>query len=349
MARNTRRSNGMKKIEPAVQTMFFNTPATQSGVNQSQTSFIDLSQCASLLNRRFYRQGINWAVSRIQIFSSTAGSVVVSKLPNTWTMSNSWEKGFRTWEKMNDEAFEETESVRPKFLDFKIYADNEHHDAGFGDNLLPKSITDATTFTQAVPGEWESSKFVIPDTTQGASGGVNEFEVIAVGANYPGASTATTLDAVSLIEGYAASRGLPNVLDPNAPDDAHETDGPTPANWLTAIFNDGTQQSEEILETMAGPLAENNIAPYPFENDGVSVDTMYPGGANQLTGLELHDFGQITGTTIGGQTTLKGGMFPCGLIRIDHTTSSTAANLAVIIDLVPGPHRGYMCAPMTDM
>jgi hypothetical protein len=102
MARNTRRSNGMKKIQPAVQTLYFNTVSTSAGVNQSKTSFIDLSQCASLMNRRFYRQGINWAVSRIQIISATPGSVVVSKLPNTWTMSNSWEKGFRTWEKMND-------------------------------------------------------------------------------------------------------------------------------------------------------------------------------------------------------------------------------------------------------
>jgi hypothetical protein len=249
---------------------------------------------------------------------------------------------------MNDDALDESDSVRPRFMDYKIYADSGHHDAGFGANLLPKSITDASTFTQAIPGEWESSKMTVP-FGPASPGNVTDFEIIAVGANYPGASAATGINAVSLIEGYANSRGLPNVLDPNAPDDALDADGSTPENWLAATFNEGTDQTTEILESMVGPLAENNIAPYPFENDGVNLDTMYPGGEGQLTGLELHDFGQITGTTIGGQTTMKGGLFPCGLIRIDHTTVDTAANLAVLIDLVPGPHRGYMCAPMTDM
>ena len=351
MARNTRRSNGMKKIQPAVQTMVFNTSATPSGVNQVKTSYIDLSQCASLLNRRFYRQGINWAVSRIQIFSGVSGSVIVSKLPNTWVMSNAWEKGFRAWQKMNDEALEESESVKPRFMDFKIYADAGHHTAGYGDNLLPKSVGDANVypadFVPAVPGEWESSKILIPLTGPSATdpGQVTEREVIAVGPSYPGNGD-SGLNAVSLIEGYANSRALPSIVDPNVPDDAADADGGTAENWIAAIFNDGTQQTDEVLGVLT---EENNLAPYPFENDGVNIDTMYPNGETQLRGMELHDFGSITSTTIGGQTTLKGGMFPCGLIRIDHTTADTAANLFVVVDLVPGNHRGYLCEPMTDM
>ena len=329
--------------------MLFNTQSTPSGSNQVLTSYIDLSQCASLLNRRFYRQGINWAVAAIKIYSGVPGSITVSKLPNTWVMSNSWEKGFRTWQKMNNEALDETDSVRPRFLDYKIYADKGHHQVGFAANLLPKSVGAANAspadLNQAVPGEWESSKMEIPTGTAGGQGQTASREIIAVGNNYPGFG-ATGLDAVSLIEGYAASRGLPNVLDPNVPDDAADVDGFNPDNWLAATFNEGTTQVEGVLEDM---ITENNIAPYPFENDGVNNDTMYPGGANQLKGMELHAIGSITGTTIGGQTTLKGGMFPCGIIRIDHTTLDTAANLAVVVDLVPGTHRGYLCEPMTDM
>jgi hypothetical protein len=168
-------------------------------------------------------------------------------------------------------------------------------------------------------------------------------EMVAVGPNYPG-NGASGYNAVSLIEGYAASRGLPNVLDPNAPVDAADTAGNTPANWLSAVFNDGTDQNEEVLESM---ISENNIAPYPFENDGVNLDTMYPGGANQLATLQYHDSALISGTTIGGITRLKGGNFPCGLIRV--SSNIDAPNTVLVVDLIPGSHRGYLCEPMTEM
>ena len=136
-------SRRSKKIEPAVQTMSFAIPA---GVSGNESSYIDLSQCASLLNRRFYRQGINWAVSSIKILTqSFAGQVLIYKLPETWVMSNAWEKGFRTWQKMNDEALEESESVKPRFLDYKIYADAGHHNIGYVANLLPVAGGGAAT------------------------------------------------------------------------------------------------------------------------------------------------------------------------------------------------------------
>ena len=317
-------------------TLTFATPGSGAA-----RSYIDLSQVASLVNRRFYRQGINWAVAGFKVSSTRTGSVNIFKLPNTWVMANAWEKGMRTWNKMNREALAETESVRPKFLDFKIYADVAHHTAGFGANLLPVS----SAGVPATPGEWEPSKVVVPLT----DGSDNAFsrEMIAVGANYPG-NGASGLEALSLIEGYAASRGLPDVLAPNAPDDASSVNGATPQNWMAAIFNEGTDQDDLVLDDM---ITENNIAPYPFENDGVHADTMYPGGANQLSGLEWHDLTQIyeSNMTNGISTQrLKGGNFPCGLVCIDWAPTESA-NLVIQIDLVPGSHRGYLCEPMTEM
>ncbi len=324
------------KMEPSVLTMAFNTTPTVAGSTGEFT--VDLSQCASLMNRRFYRQGINWAVAGIKVITAGTGSIIVKKLPNTWVMSNSWEKGFRAWQKMNRDALQEAESVRPKFLDFKIYADQKHHTDGFGLNLLPLGAN----FTPATAGEWIASKYVIPDTTTGA--GVNNFEVVATGANYPGGGS-SGLNAISLIEGYAASRGLPDILDPNAPDDAADVNGSTPENWMSALFNDGTNQDDQVLTDM---ITENNEAPYPFENDGTHTDTQYPGGANQLVGLQIHDWDSISGTTIGGMTRIKGGNFPCGLVRFDWTPETTS-NIVIQIDLVPGSHRGYLCEPMTEM
>ena len=339
MARNTRASNGMKKIEPAVMTIALTTSPSAAGVIND---YVDLSQIASLMNRRFYRQGLNWAVARIKIIGIQDANVVVSKLPTTWVLSNAWEKGFRAWQKMNDAALEESESIKPKFLDFKIYADSTHHNSGFGSNLLPND----SDFNLYNAGEWVASKFVIPRGPV-SPGNVLEREVIATGASYPGSSAATGFDAVSLIEGYASSRGLPNVLDPNVPTDAADAVGSVPENWMVALFNEGTSQDENVMADM---ISENNIAPYPFENDGVNVDTMYPGGANQAPALQVHDIEKISATTIGGITHIQGGTFPCGLIKLGfQDVPEDGVTYGIQIDLVPGEHRGYLCEPMTEM
>jgi hypothetical protein len=325
------------KIQPAAMTLTFATPDTAGG-----RYYIDLSQAASLVNRRFYRQGINWAVAGIKVLSVKSGTFSVGKLPNTWVLSNAWEKAFRAWTKMNDAALAEAPSVRPKFLDFKIYADSAHHQQGFGGNLLPASFDGGTS----TPGEWEPSKIVVP-LTDGTDNAFSR-ELIAVGANYAGGNGASGLAAVSIIEGYAASRGLPDVLDPNVPTDAADANGSAPQNWMSAMFNEGTDQDDLVLDDM---ISENNIAPYPFENDGVNADTMYPGGANQLTGLEWHDIVTLyeSNVTNGvGTQRIKGGNFPCGLIAFNWTPDS-AANVVLQVDLVPGNHRGYLCEPMTEM
>ena len=125
MARNSRRSRGMKKIQPAPSSLYYDIGTIAQGA--TSVDYIDLSQCASLINRRFYRQGLNWAVSgfKFVIVPAVAGNVAqarvaIAKLPSTWIMSNSWEKGFRAWDKMNKEALEATGSVKPRILDFKI-------------------------------------------------------------------------------------------------------------------------------------------------------------------------------------------------------------------------------------
>ena len=308
-------------------------------------STIDLSQVASLVNRRFYRQGINWAVSGFKVISPSGvtGSMSIAQLPNTWVMSNAWEKSFRTWQKMNNEALAETQSVRPKFLDFKIYADDSHLNAGFAGNLLPTDFAGTTV----VPGEWSSSKISVPLVSPAGAfnpGETVERELIAVGPSYPGNSPVTGFNAVSLIEGYAASRGLPNIADPNTPSDASDIGGGSPENWMQAIFNEGTDQASDVVEDM---ITENTVAPYPFEDGTTFLDTMYPGGANQMPTLQYHDSAIISGTTIGGITQLKGGNFPCGLVRI--ASDLSGENTLLQVNLVPGNHRGYLCEPMTEM
>ncbi len=327
------------KIQPAVQTLTFATANVSEG--NTGISYIDLSQCASLMNRRFYRQGLNWAVAGIKILTLGQGTVYVQKLPNTWVMSNAWEKGFRAWQKMIDNATEDsgTQSVKGKFLDFKIYADKEHHRLGFGANLLPTSLdtSTATSFT-ATAGQWQPSEIELPSTTA-SPGSSFAYEIIAVGPN--AAAGASGLNAKSLINGYSASRALPYETDPNTPDDASSYS----ENWMLSLFNDGTNQDSDVVQMLE---TTGDKAPYPYEGDGTATDTQYPGGGNNLPTLETHSVEFITGTTIGGTTMIKGGNFPCGLMAFSWTPTQ-ASNIVIQVDLVPGHHRGYLCEPMTEM
>ena len=342
-----------QKIEPAVLEHYFNLPA---GI-----SYVDLNQVNSLVNRRFYRQGLQNAVASIEVQftpnpgqTAATGDVIISKLPATWVLANAYKKGLDSWMKMNREAMAETESVRPKFLDFKIFMDSDHHAAGSAANLKPTSGPGGGMLAVPATGEWDYSKVYTPRASDVVpavgTDNLDEWEIIATGANFPGAG-ASGLNAVSLIEGYAASRGLPYQTDPNVPADASDVAGGTPHNWMGAMFNEGTTQDHEVIEDM---ITENNVAPYPFENGPIQgfpgtfyTDTMYPGGANQIAGVGFHDKLLITTSTVGGSDTAIGGVFPCGLIRFDTTITNGSAQL--IIRLVPGNHRGYLCEPMKEM
>ncbi len=334
--------------------IFAPLPSWDGLTQTSSKHFYDISQMAGLLNRRFYRQGLNWAVASIKIHFpevpsgttlATTPAITISKLPNTWILSNSWEKGMRAWLKMVRESTDELPSVRPRFLDFKIYANDAHHQKGSAANILPIGYTG---------GEWEYSTYHIPNAVADASDSTSNLprDIIAVGPNYT-ASGASGNYAVSLIEGYAASRSLPQEEEPNVPADAASINSITPQNWIAALDNDHNQQDGEVVADL---VSENNQAPYPFEGDGVHTDTMYPGGANQAPFLEIHGYKAFAGATVGNQITFQGGNFPCGLIEIinpmlykDDNNQTTQLPATVQITLVPGTHRGYLCQDMKDM
>lgn len=353
----------------------FNISVTNdpTGGQPYETHYLDLSQVASLVNRRSYRQGLQWALKSIKIVSQVrndggvsstsrstpAGLVYVSKLPQTWVMSNAWEKAFRAWMNQQKEAVENgSASLMPKFLDFKVHMDEQHVTNTFGSNMLPRSLVASAVGpllgNQATPGEWVSSKVITPVGPGGTEGEIQESEIMAVGPNF---GAAGNVRIVSLIDGYASSRaiGASALDDPNRPADMFDTDGDFPDNWLEAMTNQGTGQDAAVL---ANAVDENNIAPYPFENDGTATDTMYPGGANQLPTLEVHAIEPITGTTIGGTSFISGGTFPCGLLRfdvqnfseeIDQSGDPLILSLDIQVELVPGEHKGYLAEPMTEM
>jgi hypothetical protein len=324
---NNKMTHRQKKIQPSPMTLTLATAVSAPGV--TLRSYIDLSQCVSLMSRRFYRQGLNWAVSGFKITSTQPGFSVVSKVPTTWVASGAWHKTFALWNKQINETLEDggNESLRARFSDFKVFADVQHRTAGKGANLLPID----SAGVPATVGEWDMSHVVLPQTAADGSGTLidpTEFTLHMVGA-----STGTSK---GIIEGYADSRAFPQSPDPVGPIAGAAT------NWMSAMFDDGSA-NPEILDNAEN---ENDDLPYPQAD--------YPGGATQVPNLAWHDFTQIyatSATTNVGIQRMKGGMFPCGLVAIDWTPApdAVAANLVIQIDLVPGDHRGYLCEPMQDM
>ena len=113
--------------------------------------------------------------------AAATGDVRVEKLPDTWVMANAWVKGFKDWQKMNREALDGATDLKPKYLDFKIFMDSVHHADGVALNKTPVAYGGAAYIT----GEWDMSQYIIPLTD--GTDDVARREVLAIGANYPGA------------------------------------------------------------------------------------------------------------------------------------------------------------------
>lgn len=312
----------MAKIQPAVSTILINVPASGEG-------YLDLSQCASIVNRRFYRQGLNWAVAGFRCNQQQAiggGRFQIEKLPETWVMSNAWHKVFAAWRKQQSEALAASgqESVRAAFNDFKIHMDSVHVSKGFALNLLPVKAGGG----EFTPGEWQASQIVIPNSAADASGSevdATEYVLHMVGSalSVPGSR--------GMIGGYSFSRSVPQSPDPAIV--GTNTTGPN--NWMRNMFDVGNDD-EEVL---ANAATRNDELPYPQDD--------YPGGGIQAPVLQLHAHTDITTTisAVNNSFFMPGTQVPCGLLKFKNETNQV---MEVFIDLVPGHHRGYLCEPMQE-
>lgn len=300
------------KIQNAVYTARFTVESS------SAAQYLDLSATASILNRRFYRQGLQWAVSGFTLIAPAGanGSIVMKKLPTNWIVSNSWEKGMRAWMKQQNAALDaaDQQSVKGRFNDFKIFADEAHGETVAPHFLLP---VDGDGDSFLAPEEWLHSEVVIPNY-DGTVGNTKEFKLHMMGGD------GTTK---SLIQAYADSRAVPQNPDPSTP-------GTASVGLYTNMFNDGMNETE----VMANAEFRNDELPYNQDK--------YPGSKNNGPGLELVDtLTFATATTQPGKFHMNGGTFPCGLVKINNSGSK----VDLLVHLVPGSHRGYLAESMVDM
>ncbi len=323
----------MAKIQPAVKTLQFTIPGNESGVSLGR--YIDLSQVCSKVSRRFYRQGKVWVVAGFKIIASNGfiGSINVQRLPDTWSVSNSWHKCFSNWKKQQDEAIDDSgsQSAVAKYRDFKIHMDPDHVVQGFTSNLIP---IDAS-LNGILPGEWEASQIVIPNIDPDASGSTvdpREFFLHMVGVNNLAVAGPGT-GSRGMVSGYAHSRAFPQSPDPVSPavEDAD--------NWMRDMFDVGGDTTDIVRNA----TLKNDDLPYDQDE--------YPGGETNFPGLQTVDIVSMTPQAVLATRQLSGDTFPCGLIKIniDTVTGGSDDDIGVLVHLVPGADRGYLTQPMQDM
>ena len=319
-----------RALQPAVMKMYF-----IAGYNSAQ-QIVSLSHSASRLNRRFYRQGLNWAVKNVSVTTLPAatpalGSVAyVNTIPHTWASANAWMKSYTLWKRQQDEALANSDSqeTAARFRDFKISMEDGHTvgsdlspvNMGPGRIVGPFPTHVVTSGPVLVSEEWMPSEIVIPN--DGAPGVTNQYTLHMVGPHVAGTSK-------GLIQGYADSRAVPTSPDPSGPN----------------IFNSWMQEMFDVGEDTG--FVTNNAQ---NTNDELPYDQLdYPGGDTNLVQLETQAF-NLNQSTI-GRNTFNTGPFtaPCGLIRFDFTGQAESSEMNIIcVELVPGSARGYLTETMEE-
>lgn len=325
-----RKQTKARALQPAPMKIYFILGSNLNG-------YVSISHSVSRMNRRFYRQGLNWAVKNVRVTTLPAtnaalGSVAyVNSIPHTWASANSWMKSYSLWKRQQDEALAASGSseTAARFRDFKISMEDGHVvgadlspvNMGPGRVVGPFPTHVVTSGPVLASEEWQASQIVIPN--DGAPGVTNEYQVHMVGPD--------TGTSKGMIQGYVESRAVPTSPDPTT------QAGGIDASWMHEMFDVGDDSS----------LVSDNAI---FRNDELPYNQMeYPGGDTNFVQLETQGF-NLNQSTI-GRNTFNTGPFsaPCGLIRFDFQGQAETNEMNIIcVELVPGLSRGYMTETMEE-
>lgn len=307
-----RRSKKTPSRVPAVRHLRYEI--TNSGSAGTETShFIDLARDLSAINRRLYRQGMVYHVSKVTVVSrntaantpgQSAGFISVSVAPNSWSVRSAWRFGKSLWDSMQKQAMESVPNdLRPRYNDFKI--------RGLESNgpsmILPKD----NGGNDLVLGEWAYSVFISPDGTTGA----DEYSAHLLGAH---AGSAGSYTSVGLVESYGNTRATVATDVPSV--NSAGDDDP-----LANLFDHGTVV-DEILSDIN---AKGDTPPYSlFE---------YPGSAGNHPKPLVVQHGTLGAD---GRVVLGGFEAMCGLIELEASSPHAGDVYSVLVELAPGAVRG---------
>jgi len=287
------------------------------------SSYIDLAEGLSQVNRRAYRQGMEYAVGKVTfVFEGNPQQILNVQLScftagDTWTVHNAWKKAYAHWIAQQRRARRLIgQSAKPTWEDFKVYLDDAHR-AGTSLGVLAGDGGAVGT------GEWDYSKLLYE---------VDNNTVYEPYLHLIGGDVSST--DVSLILAYQESRATVQSPDPDLPADySHGT-----------IYSDMATDQDLVADEVAQNMEDENDEP-PYDQDD------YPGNDTNSDAPWVQDFGIASSTLPSG--VVPGFVAQCGLIRLQllgHDVADGAAGTApsttVQVHLVPGGYKGVAAFPM---
>ncbi len=292
-------------------------------------AYVDLAQCLSIVNRRSYRQGMNYAVQSIEFVSNASSRISVFTIPTSWPADNATTKMFEAWKDQRAEVLKEQPSLKAAWSDFKIFMDDIHAAAGTAGNLLPAyyDSNNAYFVTDYVAGDWDASQFVLP--IDGGSGGLanaQEVTMHVVGDHFPPGNFNNATISAGLVKSYQDSRAV--ILAP---------DPVSPAGFTTNLFSRSTSHDEMSADIQQNVSKNNDNPPYPI------VD--YPGGDTQAPVAQFVDTAFLTNfgdTTQYSIDTVPATIVPFGLLKFLFTTSAPGQSITMHVHLAPGNYKGVL-------
>jgi len=285
-------------------------------------SYIDIAEGLSQVNRRAYRQGMEYAVGKVTFaYTADPGSILNVSLTcftagNTWVVHNAWKKAYAHWIAQQRRARRLIgQSAKPTWEDFKVYLDDAHR-AGTSLGVVAGDLAAVGT------GEWDYSRLI----HEADDASVDEWYLHLIGGNV------STTDK-GLILGYQDSRATVQAEDPDLP-----------AEYSTNMYALMGQDLDAVADEVAQNMEDQNDEP-PYDQDD------YPGSDTNSDAAWPQDLAiASTSVPVG---VVPGFVAQCGLIRmflgarqVAGGTTTTAPETLALVHLVPGNYKGVAALPM---
>jgi len=286
------------------------------------TSYIDIAEGLSQVNRRAYRQGMEYAVGKVSFgYAANPQSILNVGLNcftagNTWVVHNAWKKAYAHWIAQQRRARRLIgQSAKPTWEDFKVYLDDAHR-AGTSLGVLAGDAGAVGT------GEWDYSRLI----WEADDASIDEVYLHLIGGDV------STTDW-GLILGYQQSRATVQPEDPDLP-----------AEYSINMYTHLAQDQDAAVDEVAQNMEDENDEP-PYDQDD------YPGSDTNSDSPWLQDFAfASTSVPVG---VVPGFVAQCGLIKFKleaHNTINggleTAPTTLVQVHIVPGGYKGVAALPM---
>ena len=276
------------------------------------TRYIDIARALSIINRKFYRQGVYYYVNSVELINNANSAIDLYTAPDTWVTKNAWNRAFGVFQKMNAQV----DTPRPKYHDFKIKLRSDQTEALTMDpDLYNKSSGGVSQFVSLAPDEWQFSKF----TTLKSNGGLaDEFTGHLLG---PHDGPEGTRDSVGLIMSYAETRAHPPAGGEPTMPSYHETD---PLNTLFVASGDLGEQ--DIMDNLDD---HNDETPYDH-NDYIGESSSHMQHVARLATVQ----------TTNRVAKASGFCVPFGLMCVDPINLDGSDTYTLILNLAAGTYHG---------